>query len=118
MLEAPRELLLLAPEPLNPPPPLKALELREPPSLETLRLPTRSPFPLELRLPVPPACRLAEPALSRMAACCGLPVLLLRVPAPPFCRFVGRDWRAFCCRFAIESPRAVPPYCRAVARSE
>ena len=59
MLDEPRELLLRALLPLYPPePPLSPLELREPPPLETLRLPTLSP----------PAQRLSTTIRTRVAA--------------------------------------------------
>jgi hypothetical protein len=88
MLDAPRELLLLALAPLEPPLP-NALELRDPLPLETLRSPTRSPDPrllgsLALRVLAVPPCRALDPLRSRIAACSVRPV-------PPFCRAVCND---------------------------
>jgi len=89
MLDAPRELLLLALAPLVPPLP-KALELRDPLPLEMLRSPTRSPdarllgSPPALRVLAVPACRVLDPLRSRIAACSVRPV-------PPFCRAVCSD---------------------------
>ena len=64
MLDEPRELLLRALLPLYPPePPPSPLELRDPPPLETLRFPTRSPPP-----PPPPRSRTSI-AASRATVC-------------------------------------------------
>ena len=91
MLEDPRELLLLALAPLEPPPPLNALELPEPRSLDTLRFPTRSPPPEVLALAFPPSLA-PEPVLSRMAACSVLPVPVPALLVPAFCRLACVDW--------------------------
>ena len=128
MLEAPRELADRALEPLKPlelpPKPLAPIPLLE----GMLRLPILSPPPLPPRLEVlgaldrpptpPPVERSIPPALGALD--------LFAVP-PPAERFAvpalgdePRDppcWRAFDCRLAIESPRAVPPNLSAVARS-
>src|ERR1700756_149999 len=60
MLEEPRELLARALLPLEPEPPPKALEFRDPPPPEVLRLPTRSPLPRFAPLSFVPELRLAE----------------------------------------------------------
>src|SRR5512135_2380799 len=110
-LDDPRLLLARALLPLKPPePPLKALELRDPPPPpEVLRFPTRSPplrSPLLALRSLAPGWRSAAPPArsefpleprSVFPACC----------LPPNCPWF---WRALSRRFAIESPRAVPPY--------
>jgi hypothetical protein len=111
MLEAPRSVLVRAALPLIP--------LDAPPNaflfvalgvLGTSRLPTRSPPPPARFAPM----LLAPPPAGRVE---GFPP-----PAPRFivlgcCREFCLAWfcRAFACRVAVESPRAVPPYLLAVA---
>src|SRR5207247_2207221 len=95
MLEEPRELLLRAPLPLYPPePPPNVLEPREPPPLETLRLPTRSPPPP----PLPPRFELILPA----------PALRLPVSLPPALRSRSR---ALACWRPPEELRSRPLPC-------
>src|SRR4029077_8113911 len=76
MLDEPRELLVRALFPLKPPDPLpRALGFGEPPPLETLRSPTRSPPPPRLELlslTPPPLLRAPEslpPALRSLPPC-------------------------------------------------
>src|SRR5215469_16193308 len=118
MLEAPRELLARALLPLREEPP-KASPLRDPPPADVLRLPTRSPPPL--RFPplslvpalgrFPPRSPRSPSPPPRFAPLSPAPPAA-RLPTPPCCC----RWRAFAWRFAMESPRAVPPYLLAVER--
>src|SRR5690348_5098403 len=117
MLDAPRELLARALDPLIPPePPPKAPPPLDPPPEETLRLPTRSPPPPPRFAPTlfaPPAPRLPAPDCWRpprsiVPACAPCPL-------PPNCPWFCR---ALACRLPMESPRAVPPYLFAVALFE
>src|SRR6516165_4592034 len=113
ILEAPRELLARAELPLVPPPPPRAFPREPPPPPDdTLRLPTRSPPPPPPRF----APRSLVPALGRLPPRSPAPPRSPtppRLPAPPCCRC-----RAFAWRFAMESPRAVPPNLSAVERLE
>src|SRR5580765_6166791 len=116
MLEEPRMLLPRALDPLYPlEPPPKASRF-PPPLRERSRLPMRSaPPPVLLpTLPLPPApVLLPKPPLpARLLTPAPPPRLLSRLPPcrPTCCR-------APACRFARESPRAVPPNLSAVARS-
>ncbi len=114
ILEAPRERLSLAPEPLIPlPAPPNALLFRALGVLGTERLPTRSPPPP----PKPPLPRPPPPVPGRFIEPAWRFAPRSMVPAVPrfieaFCR------RAFACRFAMDSPLVVPPNLPAVARSE
>src|ERR1051325_3163037 len=114
ILDAPRELLARALDPLNPPePPPKAPPPLDPPPEDTLRLPMRSPPPPPRFAPrpsAPPAPRFPAPDCWRpprsiVPACAPCP----RLPNCPW------FWRALACRLPMESPRAVPPYLFAVA---
>jgi hypothetical protein len=118
MLDAPRELLFRALEPLKPdglppnPPPdrdepvdgmLRLPILSPPAALDDLPLPPRLEALGEPdRLPAPPSERFIEPVLG---------VEPLEPPCLPAC------WRALAWRLDSESPRAVPPNLSAVARS-
>src|ERR1700758_4601720 len=100
MLEDPRELLARALLPLEPPePPPKALEFRDPPPPEVLRLPTRSPLPRFALLSLVPTLRLPAslpPALRSPPLCWRFSVSLRS--RPPGCR-VPRELRSpACCK--------------------
>ena len=123
MLDEPRELLARAWLPLMPDDaPPNALRFVELGVFRTCWLPTLlAPVPrFKLMLPALGLLpRFAVPALGpdpRFELM--LPALVPRLPAPP-----AGCWRAWFCRAlfwrdCIESPRALPPYLLAVARSE